>query len=65
MVYVSKLEVSPSCGGTGLFEVGKNQVESIDMDKEIGIIEIKYKNGAKWKYKLIQFRNVKRINYND
>ena len=60
MLYVSKLEVSPSCVGVqGYLKAGKNQVESIDMDKEMGIIEIKYKEGSKWKYKLIQFRIVK------
>jgi hypothetical protein len=46
-------------GVQGYLKVGKNQVESIDMDKEMGIIEIKYKEGSKWKYKLIQFRIVK------
>jgi len=65
MVKVSKLEISPSCGGTGLYEVGENQIESIDINKEIEIIEIKYKNGSKWKHQLIQFRNVKRLVYNE
>jgi hypothetical protein len=52
MVFVSKLEISPACG-------------SIDIDKEMELIEIKYKDGSKLKYKLIQFRHVKRIVYNE
>lgn len=65
MVFVSKLEISPTCETTGLFKVGKNQVESIDIDKEMKLIEIRYKKGSKWKYKLIQFRHVRRLVYNE
>ena len=49
MMKVSKLQISPSCGGTGLYEIGENQVESIDINKEMELIEIKYNNGSKWK----------------
>ena len=65
MVNVSKFGNISILWDTGLFEVGINQIESIDVDKEIGIIEIKFENDSKWKYQLIQFRNVKKLVYNE
>ena len=59
---IKKLEVITNRRDS--FEVGVHNVISITIDVIGNVIEIKYDKDSDWKYNLIPFNNIRRINFN-
>jgi hypothetical protein len=63
MVWVTKLKISIH-GIEQTFEKGKDQVQSINIDEDKGLIIIEFEKGSKWDYKSIPIRMVEIMYYN-
>jgi hypothetical protein len=62
MVWVLKLKISIH-GDEQTFEKGKNQVRSINIDEDKGLIIIEFEEGYKWDYKSITIQSVEIMDY--
>lgn len=60
---VEKLRIVNS-GETLIFEDKKEDVKSIDLDIEKGIIQIEYETNTEWRYSWIPLNNLDKIDFN-
>ena len=60
MGWIIKLEANDF-----IYEVGKNNVQSIRLHRENGLVEIEYKTGSKWDAKIISLHKVGSILFNE
>lgn len=56
MVWATKLKVSNS-DNEKVFEKGKNNVKSINIQEDMGIVKIEYEKDSQWDIELIPIQN--------
>ena len=62
-VWASKLVIFRNDDLNSTFEIGKNSIQNIHINKENRIIEIEYKDSNGWEEQVIPFEGLRWFNY--
>jgi hypothetical protein len=62
-VWASKLVIFRTDDLNSTFEIGKNSIKNIQINKENRIIEIEYKDDDGWEEQIIPFESLRWFNY--
>lgn len=62
-LWASKLVIFRNDDLNSTFEIGKNSIQNIHINKENRIIEIEYKDNKGWEEQVIPFESLRWFNY--
>lgn len=62
-IWASKLVIFRNDDLNSTFEIGKNSIKNIHINKENRIIEIEYKDNEGWEEQVIPFESLRWFNY--